>query len=317
MFASDSAFGRFLTLAVTIGSAALCADLCAAAIGAYCMEAPGRIEIVDAGHGASSAGLREADRRDFGAAMRQPAPVKPKKVVVKTASSGSSRSRRKSRRSAPADKRNLAKAVFKGSLISPYSRAVIMEIPSSQGNETVLVAQNEPIGGYVLTEVGQAWARFENDTEEMLFIGDSMNPDAGGDKASAPIVKKRTVVVSDSPTEEPTEEEKPQDSGAPVTMDDVRYALDNSAEMANQLRVVPEEKDGVPYGTRVSFKDSNNLLSRMGVEDNDILLSINGTPTRSAEEMYRGYMTLRNADAFEFVVDRGGTEQTIRYELAR
>ena len=98
-------------------------------------------------------------------------------------------------------------------------------------------------------------------------------------------------------------------------MADVRQALDNSAEMAKQLRVVPQEKDGQPYGTRVDFRDANNLLARMGVKDRDIMLSINGIPTRSAEEMYRGYMTLRNANSFEFVVERDGKEETIRYEL--
>ena len=53
----------------------------------------------------------------------------------------------------------------------------------------------------------------------------------------------------------------------------------------------------------------------MGVKNGDVLLSINGIPTRNAEEMYRGYMTLRNSTSFEFVVDREGKQETIRYTL--
>ena len=58
-------------------------------------------------------------------------------------------------------------------------------------------------------------------------------------------------------------------------------------------------------------------MSQLGLQNNDILLSVNGNPARSVEDMYQGYMTIRNAESLEFVVDRDGKETTVRYDLAK
>ena len=315
-------YSRFLTWALVIGSAALCADISAASLDAYFTNSPGSIEIEKSARD-SRADLTSAQAKDIASALRQPVekkPTPPKKkrksrvIGEKGAAEGSDSQAKESKKE---DKRDISKAVLQGTLISPSSRAAILELAPGT---VEIVAEGEDIGKYTLTEVGSAWARFENDEEELLFVADSLSlSDGQEDKSSGPIVKKRPKTEDDKEAAEQDKEETKEESnddGQPrVSMADVRQALDNSAEMAKQLRVVPQEKDGQPYGTRVDFRDANNLLARMGVQDRDIMLSINGIPTRSAEEMYRGYMTLRNANSFEFVVERNGKEETIRYEL--
>lgn len=314
-------YSRFLTWALVIGSAALCADISAASLDAYFTDSPGSIEIEKSARD-SRANLTSAQAKDIASALRQPVEKKPNppkkkrksRVIGENSTTDGSDSQAKE--SKKEDKRDISKAVLQGTLITPSSRAAILELAPGT---VEIVAEGEDIGKYTLTEVGSAWARFENDEEELLFVADSLSLSNGQeDKSSGPIVKKRPKTEEDKETAEPDKEETKEDNddGQPrVSMADVRQALDNSAEMAKQLRVVPQEKDGQPYGTRVDFRDANNLLARMGVQDRDIMLSINGIPTRSAEEMYRGYMTLRNANSFEFVVERNGKEETIRYEL--
>lgn len=314
-------YSRFLTWALVIGSAALCADISAASLDAYFTDSPGSIEIEKNVRGSRS-DLTSAQAKDIASALRQPvekkpAPPKKKRKSRVIGDKGAvERSERQAKDTQKEDKRDISKAVLQGTLISPSSRAAILELAPGV---VEIVAEGEDIGKYTLTEVGSAWARFENDEEELLFVADSLSLSEGrDDKSSGPIVKKRPKAEDEEAAEQDKEDNKEDsgDDGQPrVSMADVRQALDNSAEMAKQLRVVPQEKDGQPYGTRVDFRDSNNLLARMGVKDRDIMLSINGIPTRSAEEMYRGYMTLRNANSFEFVVERDGKEETIRYEL--
>ncbi len=321
-------YSRFLTWALVIGSAALCADISAASLDAYFTDSPGGIEIEKSVR-SSRANLTSDQAKDIASALRQPVEKKPKPPKKKRKSrvigengvidSPDSKDGKDSKAKVAnkEDKRDISKAVLQGTLITPSSRAAILEL--SPGAVEV-VTQGESIGKYILTEVGSAWARFENDDEELLFVADSLNlSDGQEDKSSGPIVKKRPKVEEDKETDDQDKNDNKEESGGEgqpkVSMADVRQALDNSAEMAKQLRVVPQEKDGQPYGTRVDFRDNNNLLARMGVKDRDVMLSINGIPTRSAEEMYRGYMTLRNANSFEFVVERDGKEETIRYEL--
>lgn len=315
-------YSRFLTWALVIGSAALCADISAASLDAYFTNSPGSIEIEKNIRGSRS-DLTSAQAKDIASALRQPVEKKPAPPKKKRKSriigdkSSTARSERQTKDTQKEDKRDISKAVLQGTLISPSSRAAILELAPGV---VEIVAEGEDIGKYTLTEVGSAWARFENDEEELLFVADSLSLSEGqDDKSSGPIVKKRPKAEENEEAAEQDKEDDKEDNsddGQPrVSMADVRQALDNSAEMAKQLRVVPQEKDGQPYGTRVDFRDANNLLARMGVKDRDIMLSINGIPTRSAEEMYRGYMTLRNANSFEFVVERDGKEETIRYEL--
>ena len=308
-------FNSYLTWILTIGSAALCADIGAASLEAYLHHNPQALELSPSSRPAAF-NLGAQGRQDMHSVLRQPPEPKPKYTGPKKRRVSVHGADAKDKDQMAEDKRDISKGVLQGTLISPAMRAAILELGLSS---IAVVAQGDTIGGYTLAEVGSAWARFENDKEELLFVADSLS--LGTDakdkkKGSGPIVTKRpTTAEAEEEPQEEEEKEQEEEKGERVTLAEVRAALDNSAAMARQLRVVPQEKDGMPYGTRVDFRTADNLLARMGVQDRDVMLSINGVPTRSAEEMYRGYMTLRNAKAFEFVVERDGKEQTIRYEL--
>ncbi|MGM9999309.1 MAG: hypothetical protein ACI38Q_07995 [Candidatus Bruticola sp.] len=315
----SSSYSRLLSWALIIGSAALCADIGAASLDAYFTGSPRGIEVERAERGKRSR-LSSEQAGSIASALRQPvdqeaaSKVKGRKtqVISEHGVASDSDGKKIDNGSKKEDKRDISKGVLQGTLISPTARAAILELGPGQ---VEVIGQGERVGNYVLSEVGSAWARFENNEEEVLFVADSLSLKNGNDdKTSGPIVKKRSKNDEDE-NDTPQPEDNDSSGQDRVSIADVRQALDNSAEMAKQLRVVPQERDGQPYGTRVDFRNPDNLLARMGVKSRDIMLSINGVPTRSAEEMYRGYMTLRNASSFEFVVERNGQEETIRYEL--
>ena len=105
--------------------------------------------------------------------------------------------------------------------------------------------------------------------------------------------------------------------GAVVDRDEIRAQLDNPSRMAQEVRVVPKARDGQTYGVMLEFRKADNLMARLGLQHSDVLLAVNGSAIRGAEDLYRAYMTLRNAEALEFQVERGQEQTTVRYELAR
>lgn len=332
MLLMSANYSKIISWCLIVGSAALCADISAASLDRIFSKDPMPVSVTGGDHSGRLPSVSPESAEDVTAAFRQPEPPKPKikpadrKHSVSSGGQLEKKDAKKKTKDKEEVKIRMEQAVLEGTLISDYARAALLVLDDGT---SVVVGLGEELGKYLLVEVDYAWARFESDTEEILFIADSMSNEEGGKgkdkgKGSKPIVKKRVVPeeekdaeADEEGNEEKTETEEQSGGESKVTAADIRQALDNSAEMAKQLRVVPEERDGVPYGTRISFRTNDNLLSRMGVKNNDIMLSINGVPTRGAEEMFRGYMTLRNASSFEFVLERNGEEQTIHYELGQ
>lgn len=199
---------------------------------------------------------------------------------------------------------------LRGTVISGSYRAALLETPDGP----VLLPLGESFADYKLDEVASSWATFDKDDETVQLVLDTMkDPDA-----DSVTVTSKAAPEADEPVVPDEEEEKQEPEEEPkLSLADVRAVLDNPAKISAGMRVVPQERDGQPYGTRVDFRDPNNLMAKMGIKNGDILLSVNGAPTRTPDDMYQGYMTIRNAEALEFVVDRGGETQTIRYEFVK
>ena len=208
--------------------------------------------------------------------------------------------------SGPAGAVGLEGVALRGTIANGPTRAAILE----KDGESSMVLEGSPMGDYVLESVLSTWVYFA--------------PKSGHGKGVRLVME---TVVDPEPSEEEIaaqENEAKTDSGEQkaegeqrLSLDDIRAALNDTGKIASQVRVVPETKDDQPYGTKLIFRQPDNIMSQMGLQDEDILLSINGQPARSMEDMYAGYMTLRNATSLEFVIDRGGQQQTVRYELAK
>jgi general secretion pathway protein C len=59
----------------------------------------------------------------------------------------------------------------------------------------------------------------------------------------------------------------------------------------------------------------NTLLTKLGIQNNDILESVNGQPLSSPDAALGAYTTLRTADKFNLSIRRGGQSMIINYSL--
>ena len=74
-------------------------------------------------------------------------------------------------------------------------------------------------------------------------------------------------------------------------------------------------KGGEIIGMRVAIKDASHPLARLGIQNGDVVKSLNGTPINGPEALSSIYRVLRNTSNLSFEVDRGGTSQKVEITL--
>ena len=79
-----------------------------------------------------------------------------------------------------------------------------------------------------------------------------------------------------------------------------------SGSPLNQLRVVPEQRDGKLIGVRLFGIRPSSVLSLVGLRNGDRLESINGFPIASPENALRAYAQLRTASHLRVLLTRVG-----------
>jgi len=83
---------------------------------------------------------------------------------------------------------------------------------------------------------------------------------------------------------------------------------------SRQVQVRPQAENGSVIGIRV-FGLRESILGALGMENGDILQSINGLAITSPENALEAYARLRNADHFEVHVRRGGADVVLCYDI--
>ncbi|MFH1831921.1 MAG: type II secretion system protein N [bacterium] len=77
---------------------------------------------------------------------------------------------------------------------------------------------------------------------------------------------------------------------------------------------------GKPIGLKVGLLDQGDIGGALGLQKNDILLSVNKLPTADLKSRLHIYDTIADGkigDKFSLVVKRGGQDETLLYEFAK
>jgi general secretion pathway protein C len=100
-----------------------------------------------------------------------------------------------------------------------------------------------------------------------------------------------------------------------VNRDLVNNILENQAELMRTARVIPHEINGRVVGVKLYGIRRNSLLGRLGLQNGDMLRTINGFDMASPDSALEAYARLRNADHLSVSVIRRGTPMTIDYNV--
>jgi general secretion pathway protein C len=100
-----------------------------------------------------------------------------------------------------------------------------------------------------------------------------------------------------------------------VSRSAVEAMLGDMAALGSGLRVVPALRDGQPAGLRLFGIRPGGPLTRIGLENGDLLTAVNGLPLTSPDAALAAYTSLRTATHVSLSVERGGRPVTLDYLL--
>jgi general secretion pathway protein C len=91
--------------------------------------------------------------------------------------------------------------------------------------------------------------------------------------------------------------------------------LANQAELMRTARVIPHEVDGRVVGVKIYGIRRSSLLGRLGIQNGDMLRTINGFDLTEPDSVLEAYTRLRSADRLSMSLDRRGQPVTMDYQI--
>jgi general secretion pathway protein C len=101
--------------------------------------------------------------------------------------------------------------------------------------------------------------------------------------------------------------------GVPRTF--VDKILSNQAEIMSSARVVPHEENGQVVGVKLYGIRRNSLLGKLGLQNGDMLRTINGFAMSSPDTALEAYSRLRTASNLAVAIERRGQAMNIQYDI--
>ena len=109
--------------------------------------------------------------------------------------------------------------------------------------------------------------------------------------------------------------EKVNDTNYNISRTMLSKVLDNAGRLIGIAAVAPKMEGGRSVGMEIRGIRPNTLLTRLGIENGDVLESVNGQSLTSTDAALGAYTTLRTADKFDLAIRRGNQSMIINYNL--
>jgi general secretion pathway protein C len=92
--------------------------------------------------------------------------------------------------------------------------------------------------------------------------------------------------------------------------------LQNQAELMRSARVVPHEENGRVVGVKLYGIRKTSLFGKLGLQNGDMLRTINGFDMGSPDTALEAYAKLRTASNLSLAIVRRGNAVTMEYNIA-
>jgi len=98
-----------------------------------------------------------------------------------------------------------------------------------------------------------------------------------------------------------------------VKKTDIDNAFKNMGKMLAQARIRPYFSAGKSDGFIISSIKSGSIFQKMGMQNGDIIQSVDNQPIKSPDEMLKLYNSLKSGSAISLNIKRRGKEQNLEY----
>ena len=109
--------------------------------------------------------------------------------------------------------------------------------------------------------------------------------------------------------------EKVNDTNYNLSRSMLNKVLDNAGKLIGIAAVSPKMEGGQSVGMEIRGVRPGTLLTKLGIQNGDILESVNGQSLSNPDAALGAYTTLRTADKFNLSIRRAGQPMMINYNL--
>lgn len=182
-------------------------------------------------------------------------------------------------------------------------------------NERIVI-RGDKINGYALVEVTPYDVVLSSDKDKMvlsLYYG----------PAQAPVTKGQGKTATVQPTPQSKEPTPGADEVKAATAteqgvidrDLVNRMLMNPFDEMKRFRLRPKFEGAQASGIEIQWLDKESILTKLGVEQGDVLQSVNGIPIRNMGDVANAINSLLGGSRFDVQVVRGGKETPLSYTV--
>jgi general secretion pathway protein C len=98
-----------------------------------------------------------------------------------------------------------------------------------------------------------------------------------------------------------------------ISRDLIQQGVDNIGQLMSEVRMTPYLKGGNPVGFRLTQIKDDSLFKAMGLQNGDILTSVNGQSILAAEDMMKAYGAIKEGNSFTVTIMRNNRSMTLNY----
>ena len=91
--------------------------------------------------------------------------------------------------------------------------------------------------------------------------------------------------------------------------------LQDFPKLLSQARVIPNMINGRANGFKITEIAPGSLYQQAGLQNGDIIMSVNGKPITGAKQAMAMYQQLQRANSIDLIFRRAGTPQRIHYDI--
>jgi general secretion pathway protein C len=100
-----------------------------------------------------------------------------------------------------------------------------------------------------------------------------------------------------------------------VSQQTLRQQLNNLPRLLRQAKAIPHSVNGENMGFKVVEIQDGSIFQDLGLKQEDVIRSVNGTPIRTAEDALNAYRKLRTSNSFQLDLLRSGRAMTLNLSV--
>jgi len=199
-------------------------------------------------------------------------------------------------------------------LLAIYNASDATVITIQHKSKTKVLAKGEDINGFVLEGAGSDFAHFSKHGKSYEVVLEKIKKRAPRDFSAA---QPSAMSFDSQKPKRSVPEGDVTDAGDHKIID--KSLFDHYAKNMDDIYKnigIAEIKEGKNIkGFRISFVKKDSPFSKLGLQRNDIIKSVNGQAVNSYNAAFGIYKNIQNVENLTLVIERGKEEMELEYEV--